>query len=717
VSTKANKPKTPEQVLSVFAFHGVPVAPKTQAIANEHVVTDCLFCGKPEHFYVRVEGESDNGSPGSWDCKRCGRKGNTYTFLHTLYKHCSSLTKTAQYTALREHRNGRTSGAPGIPSSAYEELAWNPFTNRWLIPITNAEGSITNLLSYDPEAEKPFACPTPNLNLHAYNSRILGDNHRDHWDEIIVCEGVWDALALQWLLSRVPTSRDAKEYGVIGLCGAANTPDSLLSSLIGKPVTFFFDNDDAGNEGLKKALDGLRKVGHGEAIRAVSWPENYTQGYDVADHIASTNNKAHLVWRELYDMTEPVATATATASVTTPPLKALNRTSFAAVQGDFTKTGVEMSDKMRDGLAIACATVLSKEIPGDPLWVFLIGPSGSGKSLVLETLTEVTDHVEYETSMTSRSFLSGYSCGDEDPSLLARITDPPKCLVVKDYTTVLTLPPEELKTLYGIMRDAYDGRIERTFGNNVTRSYTGCFSTVAGVTPEIHTLSHSHLGERFLKFELAGKTNLASDKTVLAALRSGMDAQADRDGKRHRQAAVKGYITHLLNTFDGTVPALPEKCLSRLIALAKVVAMCRSVVSRDTHGVARYEGSTESPTRVAKQLAKLAQSLSLVFGEEGVGNRSLDICAKVAWDTSYGPKRDTLQALSEAEDGLTVEELAAVLDIPQTPAYRTLRDLRDLSLATRRKVSRAKNKRGQPMFKYSLSTVVEEIFNTADLPD
>jgi hypothetical protein len=709
--------KTPEQVLSIFAFHGVNVDPKNPVRSNGHAVADCPFCEKPGHFYIRVEGESEKGSPGSWDCKRCGKKGNVYTFLHSLYAQCCATTKPDQLVALRDHRNTRThSVGAGVPASAYEELAWNPLTGRWLIPITNTEGAISNLLSYDPAAAKPFACPTPNLNLHPWNSRALGPNQQERCDEILVCEGVWDALSLQWLLSRVPVSRDAKEYAVVGLCGAQNTPDSFLQALAGKPVTFFFDHDEAGDTGLRKALDGLRKLNQSYPVRAVTWPESYAQGYDVADYVSQTNQKAFIAWRDLYDLTEATTVGAALASRESTPLPRLNRTSFNAVQGDFTKTGVEMTDKMREGLAIACATVLSKEIPGDPLWMFLIGPSGSGKSLVLETLTESEDHVVYETSMTSRSFLSGFACGDDDPSILARVTDPPKCLVLKDYTTVITLPAQELETLYGLMRDAYDGRVERTFGNNVTRSYRGYFSVVAGVTPEIHTLGHSHLGERFLKYELAGKTNLASDKAIMAALRSGMDAAQDREGKRHRQAAVCSFVTHLIENFDA-IPTIPEASLARIIALAKVVAMSRSRVSRDEHGVAKYEGSAEAPTRVAKQLAKLAQSLTIVFGEETVGKRALDICAKVAWDTSYGIKRDALQALADAEGGLTIEGLGEALDIPMSPAYRTLRDLRDLSLATRRKIPRAKNKRGQPMYQYSLSPVVEEIFRVAELPD
>lgn len=708
----APKPKqlTPSQIAEQFAFHGLDIDPNAPQATqrNSQARTTCPFCDKPDHFYLCVEGEKAS----CWDCKRCGLSGNLYTFLQLTYDRCVANTTDNLRKKLRDHRNERIGdrrNGPGIPSTAYEDFAWNSETDRWTLPLTNIDGSLCNLLSYDPTAEKPFLCPTPHLPLRVYNGRLLNPKSLAHYAAVVVCEGAWDAAALEWLLSHVPESREKDKYAVIGLCGANNQPEAEIAALRGQHVILAFDNDEAGEAGLNRIVANFKKHGAPESVRAIRWPSSLPKGYDLTDYISSKNDKPWMVWRDFLDGLIDVPLATTTEiKVADEPLPELHRTSFQSVLKDFTKSGVEMNPRIREGLAVALATVLAGRTKGDPVWTFLIGPPGSGKSLLLETLTGSEDYTHFATSFSSRSLISGFDLGGEDPSLLAKIVSPQKCLVVKDYTAVITLPYQDLETLYGLLRDAYDGSVTRPFGNGVVRNYSGYFSICAGVTPEIHTLSHAYLGERFLKYELASRTNLASDKMILAAIRSGSNCEADHEARRVRQASVKAFLDHCFEKLDKPLPAINDRALYRLVALAKSTSICRAKVKRDRNGLTMYDASPEEATRLGKQLVKLAQCLAVIFSKPKVDDTVLNLVAKVAWDTGYGRFRTAVEILND-HDKLAAADLQDAMDIPPSAAFGILRDLHDLGVVNRTKLA------GKNKYTYRLSKTVQEILEKAKL--
>lgn len=71
--------RTTEDILSLF-----PVR-KIAGARRDHIIVDCLYCGKKEHMYVRIKKHNDK-EIGLHDCKSCQEGGNFYRILSMLGK-------------------------------------------------------------------------------------------------------------------------------------------------------------------------------------------------------------------------------------------------------------------------------------------------------------------------------------------------------------------------------------------------------------------------------------------------------------------------------------------------------------------------------------------------------------------------------------------------------------------------------------------------------
>src|SRR2546426_2916419 len=131
-------------------------------------------------------------------------------------------------------------------------------------------------------------------------------------------------------------------------------------------------------------------------------------------------------------------------------------------------------------LDVTLATVVTSDVPGDPLWSFLVGPPSSSKTEVLRPLDQSDIPIYYLSTLTNHALVSGLKGGT---SLLAKLHE--KTLVVKDFTPVMEMSRDKRDEILGDLRDAYDGTYAKAFGTVGTLTYVSHFNFLAGVTNAI----------------------------------------------------------------------------------------------------------------------------------------------------------------------------------------------------------------------------------------
>lgn len=667
--------------IKLYEFLGVDI-PNEPNDSNQ-LVTDCPICEREKHFYI-------NRETSLFQCKdgKCGVEGNPYTFMELLYQKALAESSPFSYRRLAQKRKR-------FHKDAYIEsqIAWADSISKWLIPTRNGKGSITSLGTYSGEGPV-FAAP--GCSLHLWGLETTQDT-----GPVFICEGQWDAIALRWLLTRCEQSGILSEgWTVLGAPGASNLPKGDIPLLKGRDVYLLYDNDEAGKNGMKMAVKKLLEVTN--SIHLLAWPEGiYAEGYDVEDYIRLAPERVDTIWENLLSWCFKYQRGADPAK----PSPVLTRTTIGEVLNDFHETKIHMYPGLTDSLKLTLAVVLSTGLQGEPLWLYCIGDPGRGKSLVLES-TLGSKQCIYRTSVTHKAFVSGFRQQGDDNSLLALL--PGRCLIVKDYSNVLSLPHLEQDQLISLLREAYDGRIVRSYGNNVYREYppadspfNDCrFSFVAGVTKEIHARSHAGLGERFLKYEIP-----CTDGDNLRAVEAALsDSWKSHERQVFRSASVGSFLDRDLNL--GKLPGVPRWYKDRIIALSQFVGLSRSPVSR-TQGDLDYSPSPESGTRVAKQLLKLSQSLCIVLGLAESDNEVYRLVRKVAWDTAHGWRRDLFMYLYEEGEVAITSQISEGSGLSLGTTHRQLHDMKALGMVRNQKID--------GKMKWALNLKSREVIKKAEL--
>src|SRR5580704_11373443 len=122
-----------------------------------------------------------------------------------------------------------------------------------------------------------------------------------------------------------------------------------------------------------------------------------------------------------------------------------------------------------------------------PVWLMLIAPPGSMKTVLLDALTGMPG-VHPVDMVTKNTFLSGQiAMGRNRPSssLLHRI-GPKGIITFADFSTILGMRWDDCNTIFAQCRRIYDGRINREYGTNEgDTEWTGHISFLAACTNNI----------------------------------------------------------------------------------------------------------------------------------------------------------------------------------------------------------------------------------------
>ncbi len=692
------KERVPEKIrpYETLGFHA------SGSTGREHY-GNCPLCGKDGKFYV-------NDETGQFSCKAgaCLRSGNTYSFISQWLEVVADSPIAIRGASAEEWEEFVLDRCISQEKLVRCGIVWDG--DRWALPTTNLKGVVTNLRFYR-KGRKMRGLPS--LEVGLWNHHTLADVDKKSWP-VVLCEGEWDGIALE-----ESVEIEGKQIRVVGTPGAGILKDEWIEDFRGVDVILAYDNDIAGMKGRKRAYTKLRSVA--KSIKMVKWTDGFPEEFDVRDFIRNGGTVD-----DLFELVVPFKDQLKEENDpdpedhVNPQANQRNLEDFPVyIQGERPKLSeifkvydehLLMTPEMRDGIRVMYAVVLSNQIGGDPLWVHICAPAGRGKTELLMSMSEVGNVVTRST-VTPHSLISGFELpGGRDPSLIPKLFD--RTFLIKDFTEVLKMSLTSKQELYSILRGAFDGRVEKQFGNRVgLREYRGYFSMVSGVTHAIYGERGTALGERFLIFRM-GKPRCGLDDdtdVIMAALSTAGDEVAAM--KAHLASAATRFLEWRFE--KDQFPPLSQVVRHRIASLAQLVSMLRSAVDKDNKDILYYRPEHEVGTRLAKQLAKLAVCLALQNDPPEVTEDDMRIVTQCAIHSCVAWNLDTLGFLT-SKDGQTIDEISHEADIPKTTLREHLESL--VMLGVLRKEFEPPVGRGRSIARYWVSPMFRKHWRNAGMP-
>jgi hypothetical protein len=109
-------------------------------------------------------------------------------------------------------------------------------------------------------------------------------------------------------------------------------------------------------------------------------------------------------------------------------------------------------------------------------------------------------------------------------------------LILKDFTTVLTMHREARMEILAQLREIYDGGFVKEFGTGETVAWEGRLGFLAGVTPVVdnHRIVSALLGERFVYVRLPQQDRARLSRQGLKTRDKGREMREELQEVTHR---------------------------------------------------------------------------------------------------------------------------------------------------------------------------------------
>jgi hypothetical protein len=292
-------------------------------------------------------------------------------------------------------------------------------------------------------------------------------------------------------------------------------------------------------------------------------------------------------------------------------------------------------------LDVAFATVLSTYINGDPIWTMIVGASSGGKSEVVNLFSKL-DWVWPISDITENTLLSGAYA--ENASLLDQI-GPIGCIVMKDFTSVLSMRQEKKTAIIAQFREMYDGDLEKKTGSGNNPSWHGKMTFLAGVTDAIYTEDQNSgvMGQRAIHYVLPNQDRITTTRAARKNRRSG-NIKALRE--RLQDLTVE-YIEDMKAKLPNGIPEVDEKVSEEIIHLAEMATRARTGITRNYRGEIQMVTSIEMPMRVSEQIHAIAGMFVFMNGGEPMTLEQRKIIYKICIDCIPKNRREALMKLVE----------------------------------------------------------------------
>lgn len=347
-------------------------------------------------------------------------------------------------------------------------------------------------------------------------------------------------------------------------------------------------------------------------------------------------------------------------------------------------------------LKVITAALVAHKFSGDPLWVLLIAPPSGTKTELISAIAGIP-FVYFLSDLTAQTFASGLNY-KVDPSLLATLKH--EVLVMKDFTTVLSMRQEERTMILSQLREIYDGRYTKNFGTGKRVEWEGKLGFIAGVTTivDTHLSLYQTMGERFIQYRIPQPND--EDVAIMALENAGREQEM----RTEIRTAVTKYFNGI-NIPKVTEIDLPRDILLALSALASFIVKARSGILRDRYSrEVEYVPAPEAPARFSKQLGTLIKALAVVDNRKKVTWDDFFLVLKVGFDAIARNRMDHIIVLCNQTE-LSTTQVSQATNFSTAGSQRILEDLTALSILS-------VNKRGQGQANlWKISSKTKSYFN------
>lgn len=257
-----------------------------------------------------------------------------------------------------------------------------------------------------------------------------------------------------------------------------------------------------------------------------------------------------------------------------------------------------------DALDAVLATVAVERLDGDPLWLLLISGSGNAKTETVQALDGVGAIIT-STISSAGALLSATPKRERTQQAtggLLRKIEPRGVLVVKDVTSILSMPGESRAEVLAALREVYDGRWSRNVGTDggLTLEWAGRAALVGAVTTawdKAHA-SIASMGDRFVLIRMDSTTG---------RLTAGRKAIGNTGSESTMRAELAEAVAGVLAGMTTEAVAVTDEETDILLRAADLVTLARTGVEYDYRGDVIDAHAPEMPTRFAKQLAQVVR--------------------------------------------------------------------------------------------------------------
>lgn len=328
-----------------------------------------------------------------------------------------------------------------------------------------------------------------------------------------------------------------------------------------------------------------------------------------------------------------------------------------------------------DALRISLAATLSHySLADDPVWLYVIGVPGSGKTSIVVECVSVFDRCRILSDLSVPSLISGFHTGEKrKPYGLLYEVGKSGIFCFKDFTTVLTKRREDRDAVLGALREIYDGHYSRQFGTSkhTEAAWDGKITVVAAVTPAVETMwgVTNKMGDRFVQVRLPRVDGVETSRFARRQLGHKTKIKTDL------RQLTKDFIDLAGLSFS---PMLTPLIAEQMDSLAEVVAYLRCHVERDQKDRILYPGQPEMPTRLIQSFTQIARAHASLFHRD-INEEDVRLARRVAVDTIPLSRLRIFQCIPDETD-ISQSEVIRMTGLARSSVTRTIDELAALGV-------------------------------------